>query len=472
MKRLGILILIFLNFSLYAQQWYPMGNGFYSLYLGQPSMGGVTKIIDYQGEILAGGYFNKSGSQLIHSIGRWDGNSWQPFNFGCWSNNTFPFDSAGDAEPIIYKNLLYIAGVFDGAGGTFNDPAHNANNIAKWDGADWKPLTPLPSGVNSSILETHVYHNNLYIGGHFNSSFDTSGIHSSKGIAKWNDTVFSGLGTLAGNFPNWSYYAVIDFVNFNDKLVAGGFFTSIDGNPYNAIAAWNDTVWSTLGIGFNNPVFSLAVLDGQLYAGGDFTFTRDSITSVNHIAKWNGTNWSALDSGLNDIVYELCADTVNHLLYAGGKFTQTGGGQVVNHLAVWDGSNWSGVGGGADSTVFSLFIKDSNLYVGGGFTHVGSSLAANRIAVWGHSPLWVNELGITNEELGIYPNPNNGVFVISTEGEKIKEIKVFNLFGEKIYSATVNNIQTTINLSEQAKGIYFVQVVTDKGVLNRKIIVQ
>ena len=51
-----------------------------------------------------------------------------------------------------------------------------------------------------------------------------------------------------------------------------------------------------------------------------------------------------------------------------------------------------------------------------------------------------------------------------------KEIKVFNLLGEEIYFATVNNIQTTINLSEQAKGIYFVQVVTDKGEIRKKLI--
>ena len=83
----------------------------------------------------------------------------------------------------------------------------------------------------------------------------------------------------------------------------------------------------------------------------------------------------------------------------------------------------------------------------------------------------IAELG-NDKYFKLYPNPTTGVFTISTEGSKIKEIKVLNLLGEEIYSTTINNQQSTINLSEQAQGIYFVQVKTEKGIMRKKLVFQ
>ena len=242
---------------------------------------------------------------------------------------------------------------------------------------------------------------------------------------------------------------------------------------YGYIGAYNDTIWSTLSVGLNAPVFALSVFNGDLYAGGVFTATGDGLTLLNHIAKWDGIQWSAVGEGLNDTVLTLTVDSAQSKLVAGGLFTQTGLGITAKHLAEWNGTNWQELGGGVNGPVTALLAKDSNLYVGGLFNQIGGTTAANNIACWGPSHVGVDDISAssTTMQLEIYPNPSNGEFTIESTS-KIESIKVFNILGETIYQTAKDNLQATINLSSQPKGIYFVQVKTEKGILNRKIVIQ
>ena len=92
----------------------------------------------------------------------------------------------------------------------------------------------------------------------------------------------------------------------------------------------------------------------------------------------------------------------------------------------------------------------------------------------GDCTVGVNELGIKNEELGIYPNPTIGVFTISTTGSKIKEVRVYDVLGQMINDKwlTINGSDTTIDISGVSKGIYFVEIKTEKGIVRKKIVKQ
>ena len=105
-------------------------------------------------------------------------------------------------------------------------------------------------------------------------------------------------------------------------------------------------------------------------------------------------------------------------------------------------------------------VSGTRYYIGSTMQEVWSQISGT---------LSINEIE-NNEDVNIYPNPTTGIFTISTEGGKIKEVKVFNLLGEEIYSTTIDNQQTTINLSSQAQGIYFVQVEIDKGIMRKKLV--
>lgn len=64
----------------------------------------------------------------------------------------------------------------------------------------------------------------------------------------------------------------------------------------------------------------------------------------------------------------------------------------------------------------------------------------------------------------IYPNPTNGKVYIDIEN--IIKIIVINNFGEIILHQTKNS---SINLNGHSKGIYFLKIISDKGILTEKI---
>ena len=56
--------------------------------------------------------------------------------------------------------------------------------------------------------------------------------------------------------------------------------------------------------------------------------------------------------------------------------------------------------------------------------------------------------------------------------ELIKEIKLMNVLGEVVFQSTPNTNQLTINGNQFSNGVYFVEIKTEKGVVNKKIIKQ
>ena len=142
----------------------------------------------------------------------------------------------------------------------------------------------------------------------------------------------------------------------------------------NSIAKWDGTQWWTLGAGMSGGdegqgVYALAVIKGDLYAGGDFTVAGS--TSVGNIAKWDGAQWWALvnaDGTTNN--------TPTGSIYALTDMNETVvAGDTNATISQWDetASMWSNLGimsGGGDYGIESLlFMSSSNtLYAGGGFT--------------------------------------------------------------------------------------------------------
>ena len=85
--------------------------------------------------------------------------------------------------------------------------------------------------------------------------------------------------------------------------------------------------------------------------------------------------------------------------------------------------------------------------------------------------LGVEELGIKNEELEVYPNPNNGAFTINLNKEyKNIEIEITDVIGQVVYNAALKETtQTTVQLSVKS-GIYFIEVKTEAGIMRKKLV--
>jgi hypothetical protein len=76
----------------------------------------------------------------------------------------------------------------------------------------------------------------------------------------------------------------------------------------------------------------------------------------------------------------------------------------------------------------------------------------------------------------VFPNPTSGTFDLILDGvKKFSEIRVFDIFGKSIYSETKQrqgSFRTTIDLSEKATGIYFVQVISPENTVTKRVILK
>ncbi|NQX98180.1 MAG: T9SS type A sorting domain-containing protein [Flavobacteriales bacterium] len=78
----------------------------------------------------------------------------------------------------------------------------------------------------------------------------------------------------------------------------------------------------------------------------------------------------------------------------------------------------------------------------------------------------INEL--SNESLSVYPNPAKNQLTITNNQSQILNISIIDITGKTV-KTIIGNV-STVNVSGLTKGIYFLQVQTEKGLLNSKFI--
>lgn len=83
----------------------------------------------------------------------------------------------------------------------------------------------------------------------------------------------------------------------------------------------------------------------------------------------------------------------------------------------------------------------------------------------------INDLTALQKEIKVFPNPSKGLVTIANNsGIKMKAIALFNIMGQKVYSAAQQNAEKyTLDVSGFAAGIYNVIIDTDKGIISKKL---
>jgi hypothetical protein len=118
---------------------------------------------------------------------------------------------------------------------------------------------------------------------------------------------------------------------WNNKLVVAGLFESINGVPAKSIAMWDGNDWFAIDhpMTYSSPLFlTLESYNGDLYVGGAFTFTWNSV-SITGIARWDGVDWHRLGIGITATASQTgaqvhCMQVWNGELYFGGRFCKPG----------------------------------------------------------------------------------------------------------------------------------------------------
>lgn len=257
--------------------------------------GRVNALIVFGDDLIAGGTFTGAqGGPSMTRVGRWDGTQWHAMDTG------LPFEVHSFA---VFNGDLY-AGV---------DTTGHA--LYRWDGAEWVEVTG-PGNPDGPLFAMAVYDGDLYLG------------NASGTLRKYDGTSTT---TITGFFdaPAGATQAIramqtwLDPVSETERLIIGGDFTERnDGfggiTPTKAIAQYTTAGgFAVMGDGFTDRgwedwddspdppivVRALAVHDGDLIAGGNFT--RSGATRTRRVARWNGSAWSEVDVGFNDDVFAL-----------------------------------------------------------------------------------------------------------------------------------------------------------------------
>ena len=82
------------------------------------------------------------------------------------------------------------------------------------------------------------------------------------------------------------------------------------------------------------------------------------------------------------------------------------------------------------------------------------------------------------DKLEVYPNPSRDIFNITFESPESQtiDIKIIDVIGETVYQQEKKNFKgnysQSINMNSNAKGVYFLQITTEKGGIKKKIVLQ
>lgn len=354
---------------------------------GSAGVVGEISVVAISGcnDIYVGGEFAGIGGVPARNIARWDGDRWYSVGEGTEDG------VSGVVHTIEVDDVdnVYVGGRFDKAGSV------TVNNIARWNGTEWKALgggvdafddwqLPTPGEVYAIATDG----NNVYVGGRF----DSIGLPKryASNIAVWNGISWNPMGDgLVGDMSGQPpYRGEVHAVKVGfDGVYAGGIFASSGATQLNGFAMWDGSAWDVVGGGISSEegdveVWTIDVNGPDVYIGGRFDQVGE--TSANNIAVWAGMlgKWFTLGEGSSTTVTALVVDGIK--IYAAGQFPEFNGTKP-NNIAVWNGQAWEGLGrsadNGTDSLVLSIALNSSQVFIAGAFETAGPA-SAGGIALW------------------------------------------------------------------------------------------
>lgn len=108
---------------------------------------------------------------------------------------------------------------------------------------------------------------------------------------------------------------------------------------------------------------------------------------------------------------------------------------------------------------------NDGVYKYGVSTDGGYTIYWSDCLVKGYEDVDENEVG----DVVIYPNPTNDILTIKCAG--IQRVAVFSILGEMIYYQDVDADKIALKLTDCQPGMYFVNIMTEKGIVTKKITV-
>ena len=70
----------------------------------------------------------------------------------------------------------------------------------------------------------------------------------------------------------------------------------------------------------------------------------------------------------------------------------------------------------------------------------------------------------------LYPNPTTGEIRIQNTEFRIQSVEVYDVYGKLIKSVKVDDFSVVIDLSANASGVYFTRIMTDNGMVTKRVV--
>jgi len=312
------------------------------------------------------------------------------------------------------------------------------------------------------------------------------------------------------NIPPPPYYGLVQIFNYESgnwnqigNDIAGEFVaeyssTSISLSADGSIVAISNDftiriyenilgVWTIKGndiIGVQNDPKSVSLSsDGNIVAIGD-SYYSDAGSQRGRVGvyKFESNDWMQIGS---DIVGEAGGDrfgwsvslSSDGNILASGGIDNDGNGDATGHVRIFKNQSgtWTQMGnsingeGLGDHSGWSVSLSsDASTVAIGAIYNDSNGTDAGHVRVYDlGTTLSSNEFVLS--KFSLFPNPTKNQFTIQLQqGLELQGVNIYNSLGQFIKSTNNNVIKT----SELSTGIYYVEIITNKGKASKKIVIK
>lgn len=387
---------------------------------------------------------------------------------GCDSTVTtdltiLPVSNTTQSFTICAGESILIGGINVSVAGVYTELSIAANGC---DSIITSTLTVLPTLIFNQTF-TLCNGDSIVVG---NNTYNTSGIYSDTLLSVSNcDSIITTDLTMVPDFNTVQTFTICS----GDSVVVGGntyttsgTFTAnfISGSGCDSTIITNLTVLNSI-----TATQSLSICNGDSVIVGTSIYTTAGIYSDLMVSV----------SGCDSIVITTLAVNQNPLV-ALAPFPQAFCLQDPS-IALQGGTPAGGTFSGAGVITSPTFTPATaglgNHIITYSFTDNNSCSASASQTLTVSDCTGLEETGLTNA-ISVFPNPGNGVFYLTVSNARFDhlQISVTDMQGKTVLSFTDKNVtgnyKKEINLQEQAKGMYFINLVSNNKSATMKLIVE
>jgi uncharacterized membrane protein len=236
---------------------------------------------------------------------------------------------------------------------------------------------------------------------------------------------------------------------FQWKATTGGTYTTVNAT---GTTMSYDLTGLTAGTGYTFRAFATTA-SGTTY-GAEMTFTTQSSSVTPPTVTTNdATNITQTTATLNGAV--------------------TAGDETITA----QGFEWKETAGGTYTTVnatgATMSYDLTGLTPNTSYTFKAFATTASGTTYGEEKTFTTLQVGINDYDLNnvvVYPNPTKGMVQIQNSESRIQNVEVYDAYGKMLNVVNVNDNSATVNMSGYAAGTYFVKIMTENGMVTKRVV--